>query len=98
MQLVADTRFGYVDVDATEETIFALYSGRTLEDFRSSASLGEFVHLFRWNGTFQAAYQLDTPVLTVAVEPAGRHLYAIRHEPEPAVITYALGAARTNTH
>lgn len=96
VQLVADTRFGYIDVDATAELIVALYSGRTREEFRSRASLGGSVHLFNWDGTFRGAYHLDAPALSVAVDPTSQFLYAIRHDPQPAVITYVLGTARTH--
>ena len=86
-----DLRFGYIDVAATEDHIYALFSGRTREGFPGSANFARFVHVFDWSGNFQYALELDATVLTIAVDDAGNFLFATRHEPEPAVLRYGLG-------
>jgi len=91
MATSGELRFGYIDLTASVEYIYALFSGRTREGFPGSANFGRFVHVFDWSGEFVYAIELDATVLTIAVDDAGQHLYATRHEPEPAVLRYDIG-------
>jgi hypothetical protein len=83
-------RFGYVDVEATPEEIFALFSGRTREGFKQASSFARFVHVFDWQGKFKRAYRLDSDILSVAVSPDRKWLYGIRHDPAPAIVVYPI--------
>jgi hypothetical protein len=91
MQTGADLRFGYVDVTASDGAIFALFSGRTREAFPRSAYQASFIHVFDWKGRFRYALRLDSPAAAIAVNQSGSMLYAVRHEPTPAVVSYHLG-------
>jgi hypothetical protein len=88
-------RFAYIDVAATRHHILALFSGRTREDFRGRASFGSCLQLFDWSGRFEEAYRLDSDVLAIAADETGAEIYALRHDPLPAVVRYALPAAGT---
>jgi len=83
-------RFGYLDGWGTDSYLFALFSGRRRADFPGEANFGEYVHVFDWQGRLQAVWKLDAAALSIAVDPEGRTLYAVRHHPEPAVVRYAL--------
>jgi hypothetical protein len=85
-----DSRFGYVDLTSTETAIYGLFSGRTRGGYRSRASFGEFVHIFTWDGRFIEALQLEEAVVGIAVDANNSILYAIRHDPEPAVLAYPI--------
>lgn len=89
-----ETRFGYVHGAATDQRIYALFSGRTRAGFPGRANFGSFIHVFDWNGAFLMAYELDGSTLAVALDPGGTTLYAIRAEPTYAVVAYALPRAR----
>jgi len=81
-------RFGYIDVAATDERIFALFSGRTRRGSGGDAAFGRYVHVFDWSGTLRDVLRLDADLLTLAVD--GRTLYGVRHDPEPAVVAFRL--------
>jgi hypothetical protein len=85
-----DLRFGYVDLFAAGDWLYALYSGVTRAERPGKASFGGEVHVFDWDGRLRARYALDALALGLAVDPAGRTLYTIRHDPEPAVLQYRL--------
>lgn len=85
-----DLRFGYVDLFATDERLYALYSGATRAERPGKATFGGEVHVFDWDGRLRARYALDALALAIAVDPGGRTLYAIRHDPEPAVVRYPI--------
>jgi TolB-like 6-blade propeller-like len=92
-----DLRFGYVDVAATEERIYALYSGRTRGQAPGRANFGRWVHVYDWSGRLHEVLGLDSDVLGIAVSADGGTLYAVRHEPAPALVAYPLAdpSART---
>lgn len=85
-----DMRFGYVDVYATDDRIFALFSGRVRRDFPGRASFAEHVHEYDWDGRLLRVLKLDAEVLAIAADPAGKRLYAVRWTPTPAVLEYPL--------
>jgi hypothetical protein len=89
-------RFGYVDVAATAERVFGLYSGHRFEGGPDDrAHLGDQVHVFDWKGRFLGAVRLDAGAMRIAVDPAGTRLYALRHDPHPQVVVYGLGGGGT---
>ena len=86
-----DARFGYVDVAVSRDFIFALFSGRSRESFRGiSATLARYVHVFDWAGEFRGALRLETDAISIAVDDAAATLYAVEHEPAPAIAAYDL--------
>lgn len=85
-----DLRFGYVDLAASEEHIYALFSGRTRRGFPGVANFGEYVHVYDWTGQLVAVFELDSDALAIAVDPSDGTLYALRHDPRPAVVRYTL--------
>jgi hypothetical protein len=87
-----DLRFGYVDAAAAGDRLYALYSGHTRAERPGRANFGQQVHVFTWEGELRRVIPLDQPVLGIAVSDDGRTMYAVRHDPEPAVLRYQLPA------
>jgi hypothetical protein len=85
-------RFGFIDIVATNDRIFALFSGRTRNEAPGRASYGQFVHVYDWEGRLSAVYRLGSEALSIAVSTDGRRLFAVQHDPLPAVVAYALPA------
>jgi len=78
----------YVDVSATTRHIVAAFSGRVASEVGSSSSFADCLHVFTWDGTFRAAFRLDSDVLAIAVVEGDEAVYALRHEPQPALIRF----------
>ena len=89
MTPLPETRYGYIAGSGTDALIFALFSGR---DGRGTApvSQADIVHVFDWSGKFINGYRLGADVVSIAVDPAGTHLYAARPAPSPAILRYDL--------
>lgn len=83
-------RFGYVDVAATEDHIFALFSGRRFQQGYDGSEFGDQVHVFDWEGRHLGGMKLDAAALRISVNLTGTRLYAIRHDPQPQVVAYDL--------
>lgn len=81
-------RYGYVDLDATDAHVYALFSGRSEEAFRRDAGLAEYIHIFDWQGRFIKAYHLDRAVTEIALDPGRSLIYAVTRDPEPALLRF----------
>ncbi|HST59003.1 MAG TPA: BF3164 family lipoprotein [Longimicrobium sp.] len=83
-------RIGYSHVAATDDEIYALFSGRTREAFGGGSSFGRFVHVYDWDGELKRVLELDEAVVAVSISPDRKSLYAVRHDPEPAILAFPL--------
>jgi hypothetical protein len=84
----------YVDVTVTATSIYALFSGRGVAPSGQRASYGDCIHVFGWDGTFQHGLRLDRDVIAIAVTVDGSAIYALRHEPRPALVRFDLPVVR----
>lgn len=85
-----DLRFGYISAAATNDAIYALYSGRARGELRGYADYGTWLHVFDWDGELVRILKLDAYLLGIAVDPEGTTLYGTRLYPEPAVLRIPL--------
>lgn len=86
-----ESRFGYLDSAPMSDGFLALYSGRTREEYPGRANYGAIIDEFGWDGTHRARYELDADVITIAWSEPDRRLYAVRHDPIPAILVYTIG-------
>ncbi|HEX2078374.1 MAG TPA: BF3164 family lipoprotein [Longimicrobium sp.] len=87
-----DFRFGYMDVTATADHVYALFSGRLHREMGGQADVADQVHVFDWQGRLLHVIRLDTPVGRLAVDTARRTLYGTRYDPYPQVVAFPLPA------
>lgn len=84
-------RQGYIDVAATEDRIFALFSGRTLGRYGTDAAYGEYVHVFDWEGELHRILRLDMDAFALAVEKNNSVFYTVSYDDaRPVVRRYEL--------
>lgn len=80
----------YIDVTAGRDRIVSLFSGRTFALYGARAGFAACLHVFDWEGNFQRALELDTDVLALDLPVDEMALYAIRHDPSPAIVRFSL--------
>lgn len=85
-----DLRVGYVGLASTNEHIYALFSGMLGSEGGANTFFGREVHVFDWSGKKVGQMKLDEIAAAIAVTPDGRQMFAIRHDPEPSVVRYAI--------
>ncbi len=83
---------GYLDICAGDRLIYALYSGEA-EDLNASATYGKEVHVYDYDGNLVASYGLSRSAFCICVDEDNNILYAATHEPEVAIVRYALPVA-----
>ena len=80
----AGFRMAYVDVAATRDHVYALFSGHPAPN----VSAAEEVHVFSWTGELVKVFGLDALVNWLAVDEATRRLYTVQLEPDPTIHVY----------
>jgi len=86
----ARPRFWYRDCTATNQYLFALFSGRREKDYEPpEGSAGEHVHVFDWDGRLVKVFHLDRGVANIGISEDGKTLYAVRIG-EASIVRYEL--------
>lgn len=88
MQTTNQTWSGYLDIAADSSRIYALYAGKSRNETLSGAA--SRVHVLSWDGELVGVYELDAPVLGIALGDRSRTLYATQIAPHPAIVQYDL--------
>lgn len=86
----SNAKYGYPDLKTTDNFIYLLYSGRTMDEYPDSFNESEHVLVFDWEGNPVKHYQLDNPVVSFAVSNDDKTLYSLIREPYPEIYTYKL--------
>lgn len=87
----ARNRTGHVGVVATGAAVLTLFSGRLERTFRDQMDEAEYLHVYRWDGSFVRAFRLDRPARAMAcVEPTCHTVLTLVWTPTPAVVRYEL--------
>lgn len=85
------SRAGYSAVAVSDDRIYALFSGRTVEEMTTRRlHLGNTLHEFDWDGHLLNVWALDREASQIALSPNGTEIYAAAVEPAPAIVIYQL--------
>lgn len=90
MSAGTDLRYGFIWVAASHRHVYALFSGRNHDEAPGRAAFGTLVEVFDWNARAVRRIGLGEDALAIAVDSDDRNLYALVHEPFPAVVRYRL--------
>jgi hypothetical protein len=85
-----EAKVAFCAAASTDEYIYALYSGRTNNDYPAKAHECEHLLVFDWNGNPVKHYQLDMPLFSLSLDAENRMIYGISFQPEGVVVKYNL--------
>ncbi|MCZ6858382.1 MAG: BF3164 family lipoprotein [Gemmatimonadetes bacterium] len=90
--VVADesTRYAYIDIAASRDLVFALFSGRTAAGYPDRDNFARYVHVFDWDGEFRGAIRLEVDAVALTVDQNSSAIYVVEHDPLPAIAAYSL--------
>jgi hypothetical protein len=89
-------RHGFVDIYATDQHVYALYSGKTYNEYREQIFAGDRLRIYDWSGDLLAEAALDVPCKFLCVSPDDETMWAIAEIPEPTIIRFDLAPVRAN--
>jgi hypothetical protein len=81
-----DNQHAYWSVAATDDLVFALFSGHRDTERKSPSR----IHVFNWAGEFLGEVQLDRESIVIAASPNDNMLFGMVEEPWPAVAGWAI--------
>lgn len=87
-----ENRFSYISLYATDQYLYALYSGETVKDCLENHKEcdGDQLVVFNWKGEKIKTLKLDIRCLTIAVTPDDKILYGIANNPDPELERFDL--------
>lgn len=85
-----DNRSGYVDVDVTEEFMYALYSGKKRSESSMGEEWGSYFLVFDWTGKPVGRLNVSGSPSSMAVSADNGDLYAIFLRPVPQNIQFKI--------
>jgi len=83
-----ETRFGYLDMAASDDFVFALFSGRSQRQYEDRAAMANEVHVFSWDGDLVAILTLTQEINRLTVDRSDGTLFGSREMPFPAVVQF----------
>lgn len=89
MAVSAETRYGFTDLAATGSHIYALFSGRRVDEENAPWTSRE-VQVYTWDGAFVETVHLDRAVEAIAVDASDAWLHAAGLEPAPWIGRFRL--------
>mgnify|MGYP003295479218 CR=1 FL=1 len=80
----------YLDLAVSDNFVYALYSGRSFNEYKISAFEGEMIYVYDWFGNPVKAYRLDVPISHFCVDEFEKKIYAIANIPEPTIVKFEM--------
>jgi hypothetical protein len=85
-----DNKNGCVDLYATDQYVYCLYSGKTFRDEQEKAFEGNRLRIYGWSGDLFREVTLDVPCKFLCVSPDDKIMWAIAEIPEPTIVQFDL--------
>jgi hypothetical protein len=89
-----NNREGYIDAYATNNKIYLLYSGRSIEDAdimtHEKARLSNQILVYDWDGNPILRYKTDVDLKNICINNAENIIYAISYNPDPEIVFFKL--------
>ncbi len=86
-----EDKVGFTSLCSDEKYVYALYSGKTFEEFGMDAYNVQHLLVYDWDGNSVARYHLSKPLYGIAVYD--KTLYGLSRENEPIVYCFHLSIA-----
>jgi len=80
----------YKDLAITDDYVYALYSGRTFQEYKMSAYDCETIYVYDWTGKLVKTYHLDVPVTQFCIDEEANVIYATANVPDPTIVRFEL--------
>jgi len=82
--ILPESSNGYISVTESEDYIFALFSGRSENEYGDSHYFGNILHIFDWDGKMIKKIMLDKDAWQIHIDRKSDKLYTIHYTTEEA--------------
>ncbi|MFZ2323368.1 MAG: BF3164 family lipoprotein [Ignavibacteriaceae bacterium] len=84
------TNVGFLDICLTKDKIYALYSGRSLNEYKDRASFGNTIIVFDLDGNLLRTYNTKEEIYLIAVNKEESTLYGAQEDENEPILIYSL--------
>ncbi|MCQ4874334.1 MULTISPECIES: BF3164 family lipoprotein [Odoribacteraceae] len=86
----AGNLYGFRDVEVSDDYIFALYSGRSYQQYKDLMIYGERIVVFDWEGNHVRTYLLRDPFTSISYNKEENAIYGLTNNPNSVLIKHTL--------
>ena len=83
-------RFGFTDVCAASDAVYALYSGRTFAEDSKTFQYCRTLLVIGWDGEIRMTYGVDTDLTHICYDSQEKELYGIGYTPSSSLVRIQL--------
>ena len=80
----------YWDLAVTDKNVYAVYSGRSFQEYKIGIFECETIHVYDWSGNLVKTYQLDVPITQFCLDEATNTIYATANIPDPTIVRFKI--------
>lgn len=88
--MLKENVYGFLDVSVTNESVYLLYSGNSVEFNANAGSAAQTILVYSWEGEPKYKINLDRDVNCIAVDEDKSILYAIEFNKHPYLVSFSL--------
>jgi len=88
--IAANNNRTFISIYTSNKYVYALYSGKNMQDSGMKSLEGDVVYIFDWEGNPIKKLNLNIPVTLICVNNENSELYAFSNMPDPMLIKFNL--------
>jgi hypothetical protein len=88
--IMSDNEYGCVDLYATDQYVYMLYSGRSFKKYQAKMGEADRLRIYDWQGDLLLEADMDLPCKNLCVSADDSFLWTIAELPEPKIVAYDL--------
>lgn len=86
--MMPDNKTAFACIYATENYVYALYSGRTRSEYKNTAFESQEIRVYDWSGKQVKKFLTDIPLSLICVTHDDKYIYAIADNPNPEILKF----------
>jgi hypothetical protein len=88
--MAANNNRTFISVTTSNDYVYALYSGKSMQESGTKSLEGNVIYVFDWEGNPIKKYNLNCPITHISVNNENSVLYAFSNMPDPQLIEFEL--------
>lgn len=80
--------YGYGDVYVTDQHIFLLLIGKTLQEYKETGEMSRSILMFDFEGNPISHFQLDYPISALAVDEKSKKIFGVSDDQDPGIVVF----------
>lgn len=88
--IASNNKAAYSQIFTTDKYVYALYSGRSWDDYQNLFLRSQKIEVYNWDGMLIKTYITSIPLTLICVTPDDKTIYAIADDPDPSLLVFNL--------